>query len=112
MDQNDFAVTEQVQNGKMNNYDADTDTDTGMEDTGIHDSYDNDAERSPNLFTGYPQKGALYTPGALNGLWTGRMVVRVVSLFPSSHPIFHSLTFFVLFQSLKLSLSVYTGLPY
>ncbi|KIK59375.1 hypothetical protein GYMLUDRAFT_245443 [Collybiopsis luxurians FD-317 M1] len=73
MDQHNLAVTEQVQDGKMNDYDADTDTE--MDDTGIHDSYDNDTERSPTFFTGYPQKGALYTPGVLNGLWTGRMVI-------------------------------------
>ncbi|KAE9399708.1 hypothetical protein BT96DRAFT_683993 [Gymnopus androsaceus JB14] len=27
------------------------------------------------MLTGYPQKGAVHTPGALNGLWTGRMVI-------------------------------------
>lgn len=36
---------------------------------------DDDMKRSPVMLTGYPQKGPVYTPGALTGLWTGRMLV-------------------------------------
>ncbi|KAJ3784803.1 hypothetical protein GGU10DRAFT_19571 [Lentinula aff. detonsa] len=36
---------------------------------------DNDMQRDPTMLTGYPQKGAVYTPGSLNGLWTGRMII-------------------------------------
>ncbi|KAJ3844549.1 hypothetical protein F5878DRAFT_525570 [Lentinula raphanica] len=36
---------------------------------------DSDMQRDPTMFTGYPQQGAVYTPGQLNGLWTGRMIV-------------------------------------
>jgi len=39
------------------------------------DDLESDMQRNPTMLTGYPQKGALYTPGALNGLWTGRMVI-------------------------------------
>ncbi|KAJ3806997.1 hypothetical protein F5876DRAFT_48969 [Lentinula aff. lateritia] len=37
---------------------------------------DHDMQRNHTMLTGYPQKGAVYTPGSLNGLWTGRMVVN------------------------------------
>ncbi|KAJ3917484.1 hypothetical protein F5877DRAFT_44599 [Lentinula edodes] len=37
---------------------------------------DNDMQRNHTMLTGYPQKGAVYTPGSLNGLWTGRMIVN------------------------------------
>ncbi|KAJ3715535.1 hypothetical protein C8R42DRAFT_645911 [Lentinula raphanica] len=36
---------------------------------------DSDMQRDPTMFTGYPQQGAVYTPGQLNGLWTGRMII-------------------------------------
>ncbi|KAJ3863174.1 hypothetical protein EV359DRAFT_43646 [Lentinula novae-zelandiae] len=36
---------------------------------------DHDMQRNHTMLTGYPQKGAVYTPGSLNGLWTGRMIV-------------------------------------
>jgi hypothetical protein len=36
---------------------------------------ESDMKRSPTMLTGYPQKGAVYSPGALTGLWTGRMVI-------------------------------------
>ncbi|KAF5345268.1 hypothetical protein D9757_014426 [Collybiopsis confluens] len=36
---------------------------------------ENGNECSPTLLNGYPQRGPLYTPGTLNGLWTGRMMI-------------------------------------
>lgn len=43
------------------------------------DDIESDLKRSPTMLTGYPQKGPVYTPGALTGLWTGRMVVCCLS---------------------------------
>ncbi|KAJ3877178.1 hypothetical protein F5051DRAFT_330348 [Lentinula edodes] len=42
---------------------------------------DNDMQRNHTMLTGYPQKGAVYTPGSLNGLWTGRMIVSTIRYF-------------------------------
>ncbi|KAJ4487154.1 hypothetical protein C8J55DRAFT_487309 [Lentinula edodes] len=36
---------------------------------------DDDMQRSSTMFNGYPQQGPVYTPGSLNGLWTGRMII-------------------------------------
>ncbi|KAJ3904290.1 hypothetical protein F5879DRAFT_802027 [Lentinula edodes] len=36
---------------------------------------DDDMQRNSTMFNGYPQQGTVYTPGSLNGLWTGRMIV-------------------------------------
>ncbi|KAJ3904439.1 hypothetical protein F5879DRAFT_801637 [Lentinula edodes] len=42
---------------------------------------DNDMQRNHTMLTGYPQKGAVFTPGSLNGLWTGRMIVSTLRYF-------------------------------
>ncbi|KAJ4481943.1 hypothetical protein J3R30DRAFT_3286192 [Lentinula aciculospora] len=52
------------------------------------DQADNDMQRNRTMLTGYPQKGAVYTPGSLNGLWTGRMMVTINEqdfLLPAGH---------------------------
>ncbi|KIK59368.1 hypothetical protein GYMLUDRAFT_678232 [Collybiopsis luxurians FD-317 M1] len=46
----------------------------GAGDAELYD-WNSDNERSPTFLTGSPQKGALCTPGALTGLWTGRMLI-------------------------------------
>ncbi|KAF5345266.1 hypothetical protein D9757_014429 [Collybiopsis confluens] len=55
-----------------------------LDESGAREAFDNDAdndadadtdtERSSTFLTGYPQKGAMHTPGVLDGLWTGRMM--------------------------------------
>ncbi|KAF9063613.1 hypothetical protein BDP27DRAFT_1426701 [Rhodocollybia butyracea] len=47
----------------------DSSSDNGAEEREDHDV------RHPTLLTGYPQKGAVYVPGLLGGLWTGRMLI-------------------------------------
>ncbi|KAF5372409.1 hypothetical protein D9757_011631 [Collybiopsis confluens] len=56
-----------------------------LDESGAREAFDNDAdndadadtdtERSSTFLTGYPQKGAMHTPGVLDGLWTGRMMI-------------------------------------
>lgn len=49
------------------------------------DEIDSDMKRSSVMLNGYPQKGPVYTPGALSGLWTGRMLVCCLFFVPFSH---------------------------
>ncbi|KAH7870954.1 uncharacterized protein C8R40DRAFT_1175185 [Lentinula edodes] len=47
----------------------------GAEESAQVEQVDNDMQRNHTMLTGYPQKGAVFTPGSLNGLWTGRMII-------------------------------------
>lgn len=49
------------------------------DDEEMEEPNDIEFQRSPTMFTGFPQKGAVYNPGSLGGLWTGRMLVRQLS---------------------------------